>query len=44
MALRPLSEGVISDYSITEKGRQVLIELDAVWNELVETIKSIQSK
>ncbi len=31
-------------YSITEKGRQVLIELDAVWNELVDTIKSIQSK
>lgn len=31
-------------YGITDKGRQVLGELDGVWNELVDTIKSIQSR
>ena len=31
-------------YSITDKGKQVLTELDNVWNELVDTIKSIKNK
>lgn len=31
-------------YSITDKGKQVLAELDTVWKELVETISSIRSK
>ena len=31
-------------YSITEKGQQVLAELDSVWKELVDTIASIHSK
>jgi len=31
-------------YSITEKGQQVLAELDTVWNELVDTIGSLHSK
>lgn len=31
-------------YSITDKGRQVLTELDSVWKELVDTIESIQRK
>lgn len=30
-------------YSITDKGRQVLAELDGVWTELVETIESIKA-
>ncbi len=31
-------------YSITDKGRQVLAELDTVWQELVNTIDSIQKR
>lgn len=31
-------------YSITDRGIQVLTELDGVWTELVDTIKNIKSK
>ncbi|MDR0661172.1 MAG: PadR family transcriptional regulator [Prevotellaceae bacterium] len=31
-------------YSITDKGQQVLSELDTVWKELVDTIDNIRSK
>lgn len=31
-------------YSITEKGKQVLNELDSVWKDLVDTIESIHNK
>lgn len=31
-------------YSITDRGKQVLAELNGVWTDLVDTIKSIQSK
>lgn len=30
-------------YMITEKGRQALEEMDAVWNDLVETIKYLRN-
>ena len=30
-------------YMLTEKGRMLLKELDASWNELVETIRSLSS-
>lgn len=29
-------------YSITDKGRELLAEMDASWNDLVETIKSLK--
>ncbi len=31
-------------YTITDKGKQVLTELDSAWNELVETIARIRNK
>ena len=31
-------------YSITDRGKQVLAELNGVWNELVETINTIQNR
>ena len=31
-------------YSLTEKGRQLLQELDAAWTEIVKTIKQLRTK
>ena len=31
-------------YQITEKGRQALAEMDAAWNDLVETIRLLRQK
>ena len=30
--------------SITEKGRQQLLDMDAAWQEIVDTIKTIKEK
>jgi PadR family transcriptional regulator PadR len=31
-------------YSLTEKGRQLLQELDAAWTEIVNTVKQLRTK